>query len=74
MWKLQFSNLFSCLNGSRKNCPPLSSSNFFIHIFWKNPRNLRTFYRSVFRRRVLRPFAFLFVLSSIYSIGIGISS
>ena len=43
---------------------------FFIQNFWKSLCNLRILYRLVFRCKVLRPFVFLFVWSSIHSIGI----
>ena len=42
---------------------------FFIHIFWKSHCILPIFYRWVFRCKILKPLIFLFVRSSIHSIG-----
>ena len=43
---------------------------FFIHIFWRSFWKSQIFYRLAFRCKILRPFVFLFVWSSIHSIGI----
>ena len=70
-------NLFFCALSRQKTTVKKKITYFFekscclfVRIFWKKLCNLRIFYRSVFRCKVLKPFVILFAWSSIHGIDI----